>query len=93
MSKNRVAGDGPAIEARGLVKVYGDTRAVDGIDLTVRRGQVFGFLGPNGAGKTTAMSLGVAVLMPLTFASNPPEEDHRRKDVSHDGAHVRRSGC
>jgi ABC-type transporter Mla maintaining outer membrane lipid asymmetry ATPase subunit MlaF len=51
MSENRVAGDGPAIEARGLVKVYGQTRALDGIDLTVRRGQVFGFLGPNGAGK------------------------------------------
>jgi ABC-2 type transport system ATP-binding protein len=57
MSKNRVAGDGPAIEARGLVKVYGETRALDGIDLTVRRGQVFGFLGPNGAGKTTAIRI------------------------------------
>jgi ABC-2 type transport system ATP-binding protein len=51
MSKNRVAGDGPAIEVRGLIKVYGETRALDGIDLTVRRGQVFGFLGPNGASK------------------------------------------
>ena len=48
---------GPAIEARGLVKVYGRTRALDGIDLTVRRGQVFGFLGPNGAGKTTAIRI------------------------------------
>jgi ABC-2 type transport system permease protein len=42
MSKNGMAGDGPAIEARGLVKVYGQTRALDGIDLTVRRGQVGG---------------------------------------------------
>ena len=57
MSKNRMAGDCPAIEARGLVKVYGETRALDGIDLTVRRGQVFGFLGPNGAGKTTAIRI------------------------------------
>jgi ABC-2 type transport system ATP-binding protein len=57
MSKKTVAGDGPAIEARGLVKVYGETQALDGIDLTVRRGQVFGFLGPNGAGKTTAIRI------------------------------------
>ena len=57
MSEKRVAGDGPAIEARGLVKVYGQTRALDGIDLTVRRGQVFGFLGPNGAGKTTTIRI------------------------------------
>jgi ABC-2 type transport system ATP-binding protein len=52
-----MAGNGPAIEARGLVKVYGQTRALDGIDLTVRRGLVFGFLGPNGAGKTTAIRI------------------------------------
>ncbi len=57
MSRNRDAGDGPAVEARGLVKVYGRTRALDGIDLTVRRGQVFGFLGPNGAGKTTTIRI------------------------------------
>jgi ABC-type lipopolysaccharide export system ATPase subunit len=49
--RTRWPGDGPAIEARGLVKVYGETRALDGIDLTVRRGQVFGFLGPNGAAR------------------------------------------
>jgi ABC-2 type transport system ATP-binding protein len=52
-----MAVDGPAIEARGLVKTYGETRALDGIDLTVRRGQVFGFLGPNGAGKTTTIRI------------------------------------
>jgi ABC-2 type transport system ATP-binding protein len=57
MSKNRVAGDGPAIEVHGLVKAYGETRALDGIDLMVRRGQVFGFLGPNGAGKTTTIRI------------------------------------
>jgi ABC-2 type transport system ATP-binding protein len=57
MSENRVDGDGPAIEARGLVKVYGQIRALDGIDLTVRRGQVLGFLGPNGAGKTTTIRI------------------------------------
>jgi ABC-2 type transport system ATP-binding protein len=57
MSKNGIAGDSLAIEARGLVKVYGETRALDGIDLQVRRGQVFGFLGPNGAGKTTTIRI------------------------------------
>jgi ABC-2 type transport system ATP-binding protein len=57
MSGSGLTGDGPAIEARGLVKVYGGTRALDRIDLTVRRGQVFGFLGPNGAGKTTTIRI------------------------------------
>ena len=42
-----------AIEATGLVKVFGTTRAVDGVDLAVCRGSVYGVLGPNGAGKTT----------------------------------------
>ncbi|GAB2815335.1 daunorubicin resistance protein DrrA family ABC transporter ATP-binding protein [Actinoallomurus bryophytorum] len=49
--------DHPAIEAHGLVKLYGKNRALDGIDLTVRRGQVLGFLGPNGAGKTTMIRI------------------------------------
>ena len=43
------------IEARGLLKVYGATRAVDAIDLDIRRGEIFGLLGPNGAGKTTTI--------------------------------------
>jgi ABC-2 type transport system ATP-binding protein len=57
MSENGVGGSPPAVEARGLVKVYGGNRVLDGIDLTVRRGQVFGFLGPNGAGKTTTIRI------------------------------------
>jgi ABC-2 type transport system ATP-binding protein len=47
--------DTPAIEAEGLVKHYGKTRALNGLDLTVARGTVYGLLGPNGAGKTTAV--------------------------------------
>jgi len=47
--------DTPAIEAQGLVKRYGKTRALNGLDLTVARGTVYGLLGPNGAGKTTAV--------------------------------------
>src|SRR5688572_17389275 len=44
-----------AIEAAGLVKTFGDTRALDGLDLRVPAGSVYGLLGPNGAGKTTAV--------------------------------------
>jgi ABC-2 type transport system ATP-binding protein len=46
-----------AVEARGLVKKFGDLRAVDGIDLQVPRGMIFAILGPNGAGKTTLMRM------------------------------------
>ncbi len=46
-----------AVSASGLVKEFGDNRAVDGIDLEVRRGEIFGVLGPNGAGKTTMLSM------------------------------------
>jgi ABC-2 type transport system ATP-binding protein len=47
----------PVIEARGLIKRYGRFPAVDGIDLTVEKGEVFGLLGPNGSGKTTTILL------------------------------------
>jgi len=46
-----------AVEATGLVKSFGDTRAVDGVDLAVPRGTVYGVLGPNGAGKTTTIRM------------------------------------
>lgn len=46
-----------AIEVRGLVKNYGSKVAVDGIDLTVERGEIFALLGPNGAGKTTTVEI------------------------------------
>lgn len=46
-----------AVEARGLVKVFGDNRAVDGVDLNVRAGSIYGVLGPNGAGKTTTIRM------------------------------------
>lgn len=46
-----------AIEAKGLVKMFGKQRAVDGVDLAIRKGTVYGFLGPNGAGKTTTIRM------------------------------------
>lgn len=51
------AGGVPAIELRGLTKRFGDTLALDHVDLVVRPGEVFGFLGRNGAGKTTALRI------------------------------------
>src|SRR3954454_5801565 len=53
-----------AVSATGLVKTFGGLRAVDGIDLEVRRGEVFGVLGPNGAGKTTMLQM-LATLLPM----------------------------
>ncbi|MEV4823138.1 ABC transporter ATP-binding protein [Micromonospora sp. NPDC049274] len=47
----------PLIQARGLVKRFGDFTAVDGIDVDVRSGEAFGFLGPNGAGKSSTMRM------------------------------------
>jgi ABC-2 type transport system ATP-binding protein len=52
------------IEARGLVKKYGDVVALDGLDLSVPEGTVYGLLGPNGAGKTTAVRILTTLLKP-----------------------------
>jgi ABC-2 type transport system ATP-binding protein len=53
-----------AIEASGLAKTFGKTRAVCGVDLAVRTGTVYGFLGPNGAGKTTTIRMLATLLRP-----------------------------
>ena len=47
----------PAIDAKALCKSYGETRALENVDFTVRSGEVFGYLGPNGAGKTTTINI------------------------------------
>jgi len=52
------------IELRGLTKRYGSFTAVDGIDLSVPTGEIFGFLGPNGAGKTTTIKMLITLMIP-----------------------------
>src|SRR5829696_9946903 len=53
-----------AIETSGLIKTFGETRALDGVDLRIREGSVYGLLGPNGAGKTTAIRILTTLLRP-----------------------------
>lgn len=53
-----------AIEARGLVKSFDGTRAVDGVDISVREGAIYGILGPNGAGKTTTLRMLLGIIDP-----------------------------
>jgi ABC-2 type transport system ATP-binding protein len=53
-----------AIEADGLARHFGDVKAVNGIDLAISKGEIYGFLGPNGAGKTTVVRMLITLLMP-----------------------------
>ncbi|HZP90710.1 MAG TPA: ABC transporter ATP-binding protein [Actinomycetota bacterium] len=53
-----------ALVARGLTKRYGGTAVVDGLDLSVERGELYGFLGPNGAGKTTTIRMALGLVRP-----------------------------
>jgi ABC-2 type transport system ATP-binding protein len=75
-----------AVHATGLIKNFGDFRAVDGIDLEVRQGEIFGVLGPNGAGKTTTMQM-LATLLPLDggdaaiFGVDVRKEPHRIRQL------------
>jgi ABC-2 type transport system ATP-binding protein len=75
-----------AVDAAGLVKTFGPLRAVDGIDLQVRQGEIFGVLGPNGAGKTTALRM-LATLLPIDagqariFGVDVLREPHRVRQL------------
>ena len=53
-----------AVKAENLVKVFGDNRAVDGLDITVPTGTIYGVLGPNGAGKTTVINILATLMRP-----------------------------
>jgi oleandomycin transport system ATP-binding protein len=67
-----------AIEARGLVKRFGKTTALDGVDLDARTGTVLGLLGPNGAGKTTAVRILATLLRPDAGSASVCGYDTRR---------------
>ena len=67
---NEVSVPTPAVRARGLVKHFGEVRAVDGIDLDVPRGIIFAILGPNGAGKTTLMRMLATLARPDAGAAS-----------------------
>lgn len=67
VNQRRQAGSEPgewAVEAHGLIKKFGSNRAVDGVDLNVRTGSIYGVLGPNGAGKTTTIRMLATLLRP-----------------------------
>ncbi|MGW1865130.1 ATP-binding cassette domain-containing protein [Streptomyces mauvecolor] len=64
MNSGAGAAAGTAVSVRGLVKHFGDTKALDGVDLDVREGTVLGVLGPNGAGKTTLVRCLSTLLVP-----------------------------
>jgi ABC-type multidrug transport system ATPase subunit len=69
----------PIIELRGLTKRFGDLMAVDGIDLTVYKGDIYGFLGPNGAGKSTTIRMMLSLIRPtsgsITLFGKPLSSD------------------
>src|SRR5690606_19726713 len=75
-----------AVRAEGLIKKFGDFRAVDGVDLHVRQGEIFGVLGPNGAGKTTMLRM-LATLLPIDggraeiFGVDVRREPHRVRQL------------
>lgn len=75
--------DANAVEARNIVKRFDGETAVDGIDLTIERGSIFGILGPNGAGKTTMLRMLLGIIDPdegerfLLGSPNPISKAHR----------------
>ncbi len=58
------AAEGPILSYRGVRKKFGAARALDGVDLEIKRGEIFGFIGPDGAGKTTMMRIAMGIINP-----------------------------
>ncbi|MFR9774859.1 ABC transporter ATP-binding protein [Micromonospora sp. MS34] len=74
--------DEPAVRTEGLVKTYGRSRALTGLDLRVERGEVYGFLGPNGAGKSTTIRLLLDLIRPTSGRIEVLGRDPRRDGVA-----------
>ncbi len=81
-----------ALVARGLTKRYGETNVVDALDLTVERGELYGFLGPNGAGKTTTIRMALGLIWPtdgeVELLGAPMSRDGRGQALARTGALV-----
>jgi beta-exotoxin I transport system ATP-binding protein len=71
-----------AISTEGIVKRYGRTRGLAGLNLEVQRGEVYGFLGPNGAGKTTTIRLLLDLIRPTEGRASVLGLDPRRDGVA-----------
>lgn len=83
----------PVIEVRGLYKSYGNVHAVNGIDITVNRGDIYGFLGPNGAGKSTTIRMMLSLVRPTAGTISifgKPLSQHRHAILSNVGCIVER---
>jgi branched-chain amino acid transport system ATP-binding protein len=74
----RMAAADPLLQAKGITRFFGGVRALDGVDLTVRRGSVHGLIGPNGAGKTTLLNLIAGVFAPSAGSLQFGTEDITR---------------
>jgi ABC-2 type transport system ATP-binding protein len=72
----------PAIQTTDLTRFYGRHRGIEGLDLTVARGEVFGFLGPNGAGKTTTIRLLLDLIRPTRGSASVLGLDCRRQSLA-----------
>ncbi|KQY56818.1 ABC transporter ATP-binding protein [Nocardioides sp. Root140] len=70
------------VETHGLTKKYGDRLAVDGVDMTVKTGEVYGFLGPNGAGKTTTLRMMLGLIRPTAGSASVLGQPAGRPDVT-----------
>src|SRR3954470_22252993 len=88
--------ENPVIRTRGLTKRYGELRAVDGLDLDVGEGDVYGFLGANGSGKTTTVRMLLGLVLPTGGGGGPlgqPMPAARRTVLPRIGALVEEPGA
>jgi ABC-2 type transport system ATP-binding protein len=80
--------DSPIIETQGLTRTFGSHKAVDHLDLSVRRGEIFGLVGPDGAGKTTTLRMLTGIMRPTEgtakIAVGDRHDDRERYDIGTD---------